>query len=56
LSFFESGEFEEALFNYGKAISLDQTPVHYNNRGLAYYHFDKLLEAKEDFDKAIELD
>lgn len=56
LSFFESGEFEEALFNYGKAISLDQTPVHYNNRGLAYYHFDKLTEAKEDFDKAIELD
>ena len=35
---------------------MDQTPVHYNNRGLAFYHFDKLTEAKEDFDKAIELD
>lgn len=56
LSYFEFGEFEEALLNYGKAINLDPTPVHYNNRGLAFYHFDRLEEAKEDFDEAIRLD
>ena len=30
--------------------------MHYNNRGLAYYHIVKLEEAKKDFDMAIEKD
>jgi tetratricopeptide (TPR) repeat protein len=57
LSYFEKGEFEEALLHYGKAINHDSSSaVHYNNRGLANYHINRLAEAKEDFDKAIELD
>jgi tetratricopeptide (TPR) repeat protein len=30
--------------------------VHFNNRGLAFYHFDQLESAKNDFDTAIEKD
>jgi tetratricopeptide (TPR) repeat protein len=30
--------------------------VHFNNRGLAYYHDGKLEEAKKDFDAAIDKD
>ena len=53
LSFFEYGEFDDALAHYKKAIELEPTSVHYNNRGLAYFHFDKLEEAKADFEHAI---
>lgn len=48
--------FEDALLHYTKAIGLSETSVHYNNRGLAQYHNDKLEDAKGDFDKAIEKD
>jgi tetratricopeptide (TPR) repeat protein len=44
------------LINYTKAISHEETAVHHNNRGLAYYHMDKLEEAKQDFDMAIDKD
>jgi tetratricopeptide (TPR) repeat protein len=50
LSYFEKGEFEEALLHYGKAIQYDKSAVHYNNRGLAHYHINKLHEALQDFD------
>jgi len=41
LSYFESGDFEDALTQYRKAIQQDpDSAVHFNNRGLAYYHFD----------------
>ena len=57
LSYFEKGEFEEALTHYTKAINHDKkSAVHYNNRGLANYHINKLDDAKKDFDQAIELD
>jgi tetratricopeptide (TPR) repeat protein len=56
LSFFEYGEFDDALAHYKKAIELEPTSVHYNNRGLAYFHFDKLEEAKADFEQAISID
>ena len=56
LSFFEKGEFEEALVHYGKAIQIEKSAVHYNNRGLAHYHINHLEEAKADFDEAIGLD
>ena len=46
LSYFENNMYEEALQSYGKAIQCDLTEeaasVHYNNRGLAYYHDKKL--------------
>jgi tetratricopeptide (TPR) repeat protein len=35
---------------------MNNKSVLYNNRGLAYYHSRKLMEAKKDFDDAIELD
>lgn len=53
LSFFEYGEFDDALAHYKKAIEYEPTSVHHNNRGLAYFHFDKLEDAKNDFDIAI---
>jgi len=59
LSLFEHEEFDEAITNYGKAIDAidkDSSSVHYNNRGLAYYHSGKLEEAKSDFDMAREKD
>ena len=40
LSYFENEDFEEALNHYGKAIQIDPSAVHFNNRGLAYYHSD----------------
>lgn len=30
--------------------------MHYNNRGLAHYHFDMFDEAKQDFDEALKKD
>jgi tetratricopeptide (TPR) repeat protein len=56
LSYFEYGEFDDALACYKKAIDIEASSVHYNNRGLAYFHFDKLEEAKDDFLRAIEID
>ena len=56
LSFFEKGDFEEALVHYGKAITAEQSSVHYNNRGLAHYHINKQEEAKADFDMALDKD
>jgi hypothetical protein len=41
------------LIHYQKAISLDPTAVHYNNKGLANYHINRQEEAKKDFDDAI---
>lgn len=56
LSYFERGDFEDALIHYGKAIQLEPTSVHFNNRGLANYHINKQEEAKADFDMAIKKD
>lgn len=56
LSYFERGDFENALIHYQKAISLEESAIHYSNRGLALYHINRLDEAKKDFDRAIELD
>lgn len=56
LSQFENEEFEESILNYGKAIDKDSSSVHYNNRGLAFYHSGRLEEAKSDFDMAREKD
>ena len=53
LSYFEKGEFEDALIHYSKAIGIEPTSVHYNNKGLANYHINRQEEAKADFDMAI---
>ena len=44
------------MTHYGKAIQIDPSAVHYNNRGLAYYHSDQFEEAKSDFDDALKKD
>jgi tetratricopeptide (TPR) repeat protein len=56
LSYFESEYFDEALTHYTKAIQIEPSAVHYNNRGLANYHFDQFEEAKQDFDEALKKD
>lgn len=56
LSQFENEEYEEALISYTKAIKIADSSIHYNNRGLCNCHFEKLDEAKDDFDKAIARD
>lgn len=53
LSYFEKGLFEEALSHYAKAIQLEHSAVHFNNRGLAHYHINRLQEALSDFNQAI---
>jgi tetratricopeptide (TPR) repeat protein len=53
LSYFEKGEYTLAIEHYAKALKLEETSVHYNNRGLAHYHNRSLEDAKKDFDKAI---
>lgn len=55
LSYFEKEEFDEALSEFSKAISIEPHSFHYNNRGLAHYHIGKLEEAKKDYDDAITL-
>jgi tetratricopeptide (TPR) repeat protein len=41
------------LLSYGKAISIEPSAFHHNNRGLAYYHLNQQEEAKKDFDAAV---
>lgn len=54
LSYFEKEEFEDALSEFTKAITLEPHPFHLNNRGLALYHMGRLDDAKADYDKAID--
>jgi tetratricopeptide (TPR) repeat protein len=52
----ESGYYQEALKNYGKALELDpKNSLIYNNRGLIYYFMKDFPKAESNFDKAIEL-
>jgi len=56
LSFFEFGDYEAAIESYSQAIVIDNTAVNLNNRGLAYYQDNQILDAKSDFTEAIELE
>jgi tetratricopeptide (TPR) repeat protein len=38
LTYFEKSEMDNAAAEFSKAIKLDGQAVHYNNRGLAYFH------------------
>lgn len=53
LSYFEKEEFEDALNEFTKAIGLKPHALHFNNRGLAYYHIGQNELAKRDFDEAL---
>jgi len=53
----ESGNYEEALKLYTKALQLDPRIAQiYNNRGLVHYFLKDFAKAESNFDKAIELD
>jgi len=53
LSHFENEEFDEAIINFNKAIVNDpDSACHYNNRGLANFHYDRLEDAEADFNIA----
>jgi len=52
-----SGEYEEAVENFTKAIEADPTPVYfYDDRGRAYANLGRYDEAIADYKKAIEID
>lgn len=53
LSYFEKEDFEDALNEFTKAIGHKPHALHFNNRGLAYYHIGQLDAAKRDFDEAL---
>lgn len=38
LTYFEKNEMDLAIEHFSKAIKIDPQAVHYNNRGLAYFH------------------
>lgn len=57
LSQFEKKEYRAALSAFTRAVESRPSAVHYNNRGLAYYHLaDKMDEALADFASALECD
>ena len=50
------GDYEQALASYNRAIELDgRSADAYDNRGLTYYHLNRLSDAIADFNRAIEL-
>lgn len=53
LSYFEKGQYGEAIDEFTNSIALEKDPVHYNNRGLTYYHTSQYELANKDFDEAI---
>lgn len=46
---------DAAIVEFSKAIKIEKNAVHYNNRGLAYFHDKQNHLSKEDFDMALEL-
>lgn len=65
MSYYESGDWEEALTSYTKAINIEQQTageiggskeylsLYLNNRGLAHYHTRSYEDAMKDYNDAI---
>ena len=54
LAYYSKAEFQSALIEYDKAITLIQTKyLYYNNRGLAKYRLKEFANALEDFNSAL---
>jgi tetratricopeptide (TPR) repeat protein len=62
LSYFDAGDYTEALASYTKAIGIEMSPeggskeylaLFLNNRGLTYYHMDNYEDSIKDYDDAI---
>ena len=50
------GEYAQALASYNQAIEINKTSADaYDNRGLTYYHLNRLSDAINDFNRALEL-
>jgi Tfp pilus assembly protein PilF len=55
--FYNSGQFDMAIENFGKAVAVKSVYIDaYSNRGMAFYRIGQYNEAIENFDKAIALD
>lgn len=54
MALYEKGIFEEALFVFSRAISIDSEPSHYAHRGTTFFEMGKCEEALNDFHMAIE--
>lgn len=55
-SYYELGQYQQAIADYGRAIQLGATGVNYMNRGAAYYNTGEYQLALLDFDQNIALD
>eukprot|EP00347_Sterkiella_histriomuscorum_P006605 403352130 len=53
MALFDKQNYEEALFVFGRAISIDSEPAHYSHRGIAFFQLGKYEEALNDFHMAI---
>ena len=43
------------MIHYQKAIQYETSATHYNNRGLANYHIDNLMQAEMDYNDALKI-
>jgi len=57
LSNFENENYSNAVKDFNEAIkkSKSAVAVHFNNRGLAFYHLNENQKALDDFSKALEI-
>ncbi len=54
---YESGKFEDAIYSFTLAVSIDQNDADlFSERGVAYFHHGKLKEALADMDRARDLE
>ena len=56
LNYIYQEDFESALKDINKAISLKESSEYYGNRAYIYKHLEKYSEAMPDYEKAIQLD
>lgn len=47
--------YQEALADFGEAIKIEDSPIAYYNRGNTYFELAKYKEAREDYQKVLEL-
>lgn len=53
MALFDKESYEEALFVFSRAISIDSEPAHYSHRGITLFKLGKYEDALNDFHMAI---